>query len=140
MLYFGIPVTCKEAFRIFDLDIEKTKIDLIEKYNLNSSSYMDFYFVDYLNIFFENEKMSIKIFYLDKGQCIFGYEMRDVDNFEKKFIDVDQFLIKLTKLKTLFNLDTIKFNKNFSSIELEHMEDEPEFVKFPQPYIIEYNK
>ena len=72
--------------------------------------------------------------------CIIGYKIQEVNIFEKKFINVNDFIIKLTDLKTLFSLETIKYKNNFSKVILEHMEDEPEIVSFPEPYIIEYVK
>jgi hypothetical protein len=101
---------------------------------------MDCYFVDYLNIFFKNEGVVMKIFYTDKGQCIIGYEIKEVSIFQRKFINIDEFVIKISDLKALFHVETNKYKENFSEVELEHMEDEPEIVKFPEPYIIEYNK
>ena len=126
-LYFGIPVTCKEAYRLFNLDYKET-----------NCSY-DYEQIDKINIFFTNEKMNMRLFCTDKGQCIIGYKIKEVRIFEIKFINVDQFIIKLTNLKTLFAIETKKYNNNFEKVELEHMEDDPEFVSFPEPYIIEFN-
>jgi len=75
---------------------------------------------------------------MSKGMCIIGYKIQEVNIFEKKFINVNDFIIKLTDLKTLFSLETMKYRNNFSKVILEHMEDEPETVSFPEPYIIEY--
>jgi hypothetical protein len=82
---------------------------------------------------------TMKTFYTDKGQCIIGYEIIEVSNFQKKFIDVDQFIIQLTNLKTEFSMETKIFERNFRHVILEHMEDEPETANFPEPYIIEHN-
>jgi hypothetical protein len=139
-LYLGLPVTCKEAFRLFSLNFEDIKCDIMKKYKLTENMYMDCYFIDYLNLFFKNERIVIKIFYTDKGQCIIGYEIEEVSIFQKKFISVDEFFIKISDLKKLFHTETNKYKENFSEVELEHMEDDPEIVSFPNPYIIQYNK
>jgi len=135
-LYLGLPLTCKEAFRLFSLNFEDIKCDIMKKHNLNHNMYMDCYFIDYLNIFFKNETIEMKIFYTDKGQCILGYEIEEVSIFQRNFINIDEFVIKMSYLKTLFHMETNKYKENFSEVELEHMEDEPEIVKFPEPYII----
>jgi hypothetical protein len=139
-LYFGLPVKFKEAFRLFDLDFEKIQKEIMKEHNLTENMYKDCYFVDYLNKFFITDKITIKIFYMSKGMCIIGYKIQEVNIFEKQFINVNDFIIKLTDLKTLFSLETMKYKNNFSKVILEHMEDEPETVSFPEPYIIEYVK
>ena len=80
----------------------------------------------------------MRVFYTDKGQCIIGYEIGEVSNFSKKFIDVDQLMVLLGSLKELFTMETEKYWENFKVVLLEHMEDEPEIVSFPVPYVIEY--
>jgi len=139
-LYFGLPLTCNESFRLFNLDFEKTKQNIMKENNFAENNYMDCYFIDYLNNFFKNEKMKMKVFYMDKGQCIIGYEIKEVNNFEKNFINVDQFIDLLTNLKTIFHLETNNYEENFMEVKLEHMEDEPEIISFPVPYVIEYHR
>ena len=111
----------------------------MRKYKLSENMYMDCYFVDYLNAFFEREKMDIRIFYTDKGQCIVGYEIIEVKIFQKNYINVSKFVTLLEYLKTAYAQTTAKYIENFSEVELEHMEDETETVKFPEPFIIEFN-
>ena len=139
-LYFGLPVRCEEAFRLFDLDFEKIQKEIMKEHNLTENMYKDCYFVDYLNKFFITDKITIKIFNMGKGMFIVGYKIQEVNIFEKQFINVNDFIIQLTDLKTLFSLETMKYKNNFSKVILEHMEDEQETVSFPKPYIIEYVK
>jgi len=139
-LYLGLPLTCKEAFRLFSLNFEDIKCDIMKKHKLTENMYTDCYFVDYLNLFFKNEGVVMKIFYTDKGQSIIGYEIEEVSIFQKKFININDFCIKIKYFQILFHKETNKYKENFSEVELEHMEDEPEIVNFPEPYIIEYNK
>jgi hypothetical protein len=138
-LYFGLPLAFEEAFRLFSLDLEETKQNIIKKYNLNVNSYMDCYFMDYLNKFFIDLEMKIRVFYTDKGQLIIGYEIKEVSNFNKEFLNVDQLIGLLGELKELFTEETKKYWGNFEEVLLEHMEDEPEIVSFPLPYVIEYS-
>jgi hypothetical protein len=138
-VYFGLPVTCQEAFRLFSLDFEQVKCDIMQKHRLSENMYMDCYFADYLNNFFRNKKLTLRINYLDKGQCILGYHMIQVCNFQKNFVNVDLFIIQLTNMKTLFAMETEQYRENFREVVLEYMEDEPETVEFTQPYIIEFN-
>lgn len=138
-LYFGLPLTCQESFRLFNLDFEETKQNIMKKNNLTENSYMDCYFIDYLNNFFFSELMKMRVFYTDKGQCIIGYEIGEVSNFSKEFINVDQLMVLLGSLKELFTMETEKYWMGFEEVVLEHMEDEPEIVSFPVPYVIEYH-
>ena len=138
-LYFGLPLTCEESFRLFNLNFEETKQNIMKKNNLRENSYMDCYFIDYLNNFFFSESMKMRVFYTDKGQCIIGYEIGEVSNFSKKFLNVDQLIIQLTNLKILFAIETNNYEENFMEVKLEHMEDESEIISFPVPYVIEYH-
>lgn len=100
---------------------------------------MDCYFIDYLNKFFIDLEMKMRVFYTDKGQCIIGYEIVEVSNFSKKFLNADQLIVLFGSLKELFTMETEKYWENFKEVLLEHMEDEPEIVFFPVPYVIEYS-
>jgi len=138
-IYFGIPVTCEEAFRLFDLDFQEVKCAIMQKHNMKNNMYMDCHFVDYMNNFFINKNFDMRLFYTDKGQCIVGYKMKEVSIFEAKFVKVSDFITLVTSLTASFARETNDYNENFREVTLEHMEDEPETVSFPEPYIIEYN-
>ena len=135
-LYFGLPVTCEEAFRLFGLNYEEAKCEFMNKYKSNRN---DCHFVDRLNRFFEAKEMVMRVFYTDKGQTIIGYEMKEVSIFQSKYTDVGKFMTILTHLKSLFSKETDTWRANFVVVTLEHMEDEPETVSEPEPYIIEYS-
>jgi len=140
-LYFGFPVTCKEAFRLFNLDFEQVKCDIMQKHKLTENMYMDCYFVDHANKFFKGENMEMRVFYTDKGQCIVGYKIENTSIFERKFIKAYEFTDLLNKLRRRF-WDEIVIRdcaNNFNEIVLEHMEDEPETVEDCEPYIIEFH-
>jgi len=140
-IYFGFPVTCQEAFRLFSLDFEQVKCDIMKKHKFTGDVYMDCYFVDYANNFFKEENMKMRVFYTDKGQCIVGYKIENTSVFERKFIKADEFTKLINNLrKSFWNEITIRdCANNFSEIVLEHMEDEPETVEDCEPYIIEFH-
>lgn len=140
-VYFGLPVTKKEAFRLFNINYEKVKYEIEEKHKLSHDIYSyctECYLFDYLVRHFQEIGLQIKIFNTDKGQCIVGYEICEPSDVWHKFINVDQFIIMLSNLKTKFALETKDYEKNFREVELERMEGEPEIVICPIPYIIEY--
>ena len=140
-IYFGFPVTCQEAFRLFSLDFVQAKCDIMQKYNLRENSYMDCHFVDYVNNFFKRQNMEMILFYTDKGQCIVGYKIENISVFERKFVKVSEFTNMLDNLRQRFwrEIKTIKCDDNFTKILLEHMEDDPETVEDVEPYIIEFH-
>jgi hypothetical protein len=140
-IYFGLPVTCRETFRLFSLDFEQAKCDIMQKHRLTENSYMDCYFVDYANNFFKEKNTEMRVFYTDKGQCIVGYKIENTSVFERKFVKVSDFANMLTNLTTRFwyEIKIINCEDNFNKITLEHMEDEPETVEGFDPYIIEFN-
>ena len=142
-IYFGFPVACQEAFRLFSLDFEQAKCDIIQKYNLRENMHMDCYFVDYANNFFKEKNLKMRVFYTDKGQCIVGYKIENTSVFERKFVKVSEFTDMLEKLTTEFwcEIHLTHCTENLNKIVLEHMEDEPEIVEgFEniEPYIIEF--
>lgn len=140
-LYFGFPVTCQEAFRLFSLEFEQVKCDIMQKHKLTENMFMDCYFVDYANNFFKGENMEMRVFYTDKGQCIVGYKIENTSVFERKFIKADEFTNLLNKLRRRFwhEITIRDCANNFREIVLEHMEDEPETVEDCEPYIIEFH-
>ena len=140
-IYFGFPVRQTEAFRLFNINYEKVKYDIEEKHKLSHNIYSystECYLFDYLNNHFKDIRLQIRIFNTDKGQCVIGYEIKEPSDVWDKFINVDQFIIMLSNLKTKFALETKDYEMNFREVELEKMEGEPEIIDYPIPYIIEY--
>ena len=139
-LYFGFPVTCQEAFRLFGLDFEQTKCEIMQKYKLTENRYMECHFVDYANNFLQGKNVEMRVFYTDKGQCIVGYKIENTSVFERKFVKVSEFTNMLEKFGIAFwqEIKIINCERNFDMITLEHMEDEPETVEGDEPYIIEF--
>jgi hypothetical protein len=139
-LYLGFPVTCKEAFRLFNLDFEQVKCDIMQKYRLSENMYMDCYFVDYANEFFKGKNLDMRVFYTDKGQCVVGYEIKELSAFQKKYLTSKHLMYSLHHFESHFwyEVDLTGCKKNFNNITLERMEDEPEIVEDADPYIIEF--
>ena len=140
-LYLGFPVTCKEAFRLFNLDFEQVKCDTMQKYRLSENMYMDCYFVDYANEFFKGKNLDMRVFYTDKGQCVVGYEIKELSVFQKKYVTSKHLMYSLHHFETRFwhEVELIGCKKNFNKVVLEHMEDEHETINdVDYPYIIEF--
>lgn len=132
-LYFGIPLTIKEAIRILNLDLEKiTKKVKEQKY------YDDYTFVKITNDYLQKIS-TIRIYCLDKGLCVCGFIINEPYNVWTKFINVDEIIIKLLNLKILFQKEIENLNGDLSEVTLEYMEGIPEIIKNPIPYILEWS-
>jgi hypothetical protein len=138
-LYFGLPVTCKEAYRLFDENYNQIELGIIEKHRLFYENPFTYPFmIEDLNKFFKRQGLQIRIYGTDKGQCIIGYIIKEPSDVSNAFINVDNFITKLTDLKTRFALETAEYSLNFQTVTLERMENEPLEISCPVPYIIEY--
>lgn len=139
-LYFGFPLSCQEAFRLFGLDFEQTKCDIMQKHKLTENMNMDCYFVDYVNNFFKGKNIEMRAFYTDKGQYIVGYEMEKLSVCERNFVTAKHFMYSLHHFETRFwhEVESIGCKENFNKVVLKHMEDEPETVEGVGPYIIDH--
>ena len=137
-VYFGIPVTIIEAYRIFGINIENTIEEILKKYNLTREIYIDGYLVDVLNKYLK-ESCKIKIYSTDKGMYVIGYEIKEVSNVSDTFINMDNFIILLLQLKKLFIEETIRLNADLSKVNLAYMEgNDNDIVSNPIPYIISW--
>jgi hypothetical protein len=138
-VYFGLPVTCKEAYRLFGQNYYQTELGIIEKRRLFRENPFTYPFmIEDLNKFFKRQGLQMRIYGTDKGQCIVGYIIDEPSDVSNAFIDVDKFITKITDLKTRFSLETSNYSLNFRQVTLERMENEPLEVSCPVPYIIEY--
>ena len=136
-VYFGLPVRYDEAIRIFGLNLE-TIMNHIKIHQKYTGTYYDPYIVEYINMHLKNASVNIKFFSTDKGQYIIGYEIKEVSDLWNKFINMDEFIILILKLKKQFYDEMQILNADLTEVTLEHMEGEPEIVKNPVPYIIAY--
>jgi hypothetical protein len=122
-----------ETIRILGLDYDLIIKEIKKSY---TGTYFEPYIVEYINKYLSN----IQLHSTDKGQYILGYEIKDVSVFNKNFINVDEFIIKIINLKTEFAKEMSKLNADLRQVTLEHLEDEPEIVNNPIPYIIGWDK
>ena len=108
-----------QSIRILSLDLEEiTKEVIQQKY------YCDYTFVDIANNYLKKISI-IQIYYLDKGLCVCGFIIEEPYDVWKKFINVDELVIKLLNLKLLFQKEVEKLNGDLSEVILEYMEGEP---------------
>jgi hypothetical protein len=136
-VYFGLPVRYDEAIRIFGLNLE-TIMNYIKTHYEHTGTYYNPFIIEYLNMHLKDASVNIKIFNTDKGQYIIGYELKEVSDLWNKFINMDEFIILILKLKKQFYDEMQILNADLAEVTLEHMEGEPEIVKNPVPYIIAY--
>ena len=136
-VYFGLPVTYNEGIRIFGLNLELI-MNYIKTHCKYTGTYYNPFIIEYLNMHFKDASVNIKIFNTDKGQYIIGYELTEVSDVWNKFINMDEFIILILKLKKQFYDEMQVLNADLTEVTLEHMEGESEIVKNPVPYIIDY--
>jgi len=138
-LYFGLPVCCDEAFRIFDLDLEYYIDKVIEEKNMKREQVFYIYLIEYVRKYLKKNNTKIEIHSTDKGQYIIGYEIKEVSDISNSFINVDEFVDLLAKLKNQFSYEMNELNAKWSNITLERLEGDELKVIDPVPYVIEYN-
>ena len=141
-VYFGLPIKCQEAFRIFGIDMEMIKRDLIERKKINVRLMSVYDFADELNNHFEHRGKKVRLFSTDKGQFVLGYEIKEVSDVWYKFINMDELVILLEKLKSQFGEEMLDLKADIKKVTLEFMEgdeENPEIVNFPTPYVISFN-
>jgi len=132
-LYFGLPITTREAFRIFEVDIENTINEILKRKKWRREQIMDCHLIPILNDYFQGRHMNLQMFTNDKGRCVLGYSIKH--NWDD-YINVDQFIILLCNLKTQFVVETLQLGANLSNVLLEHIEGRSEMINKPVPYII----
>jgi len=141
--YFGIPVCIREVLRILRKDIETVEENILNKLNKKKDDhyYIDNIILKEMNEYLKTSSTDIKIFPTDKGQYIFGYEIKEPSNVWNKFINVDNFVILIMNLKNKFLEEMTILNADLSEVTLEFMEcsiKDRIKVKNPIPYIICY--
>lgn len=139
-LFFGIPVTLEEAYRIFGVDIENVteEIVLLHKCDLGMYHAIQAHLNDYMCTYLGKKAVKLKVISTDKGQHVIGYKIEEDISPWNRFKNVDDFIALLKDLKELFYEETGKCNADLSVVTLEIMEGEPEVVNNPMPYIISF--
>jgi len=137
-LFFGIPVTIEEAYRIFKIDIEAIKQEIVLKYNFSMYHTIQARLCDYINSYLKNQNLKIEVLPTDKGQYIIGYKIEEEVTPWGEFKNIDDFIILLLNLKKQFSREIVVCNADLTIVTLERMEGEPEVVNNPIPYLISF--
>jgi len=159
-LYFGLPVTCEEAYRIFGLeigdvssesldclcidriDLENLKQELAKKkiYMTRDNGWpLERVFAGDLNEHFIKHAKNIHLFDTCDGQFVLGYKIQEATDCNG-FIDVDHFTILLAKLKSQFGEEMSDMKADLSEVEIKYIQRDPEIVKYPTPRVICFDK
>lgn len=139
-LFFGIPVTLEEAYRIFGVDIKNVKEEIVLKHKCDLGMYhtIQSHLNDYMYTYLGKKAIKLNVISTDKGQHVIGYRIEEDISPWNRFKNVDDFIALLVDLKKLFYEEMGKCNANLSVVTLEIMEGEPEVVHNPMPYIISF--
>ena len=103
-LFFGIPVTLDEAYRIFGINIENVKEEIILKYKYNSGVYyvIQAHLNEYIYTYLRKKAVKLNVISTDKGQYVIGYRIEEDISPWNRFKNVDDFIALLVDLKKLF--------------------------------------
>ena len=139
-LFFGIPVTLEEAYRIFGVDIEMIKEEIVLKHKCNLGMYhtIQAHLNDYMYAYLGKKAVKLNVISTDKGQYVIGYRIEEDILPWNRFKNVDDFIALLIDLKELFYEEMGECNADLSVVTLEIMEGESEVVHNPMPYIISF--
>lgn len=139
-LFFGIPVTLEEAYRIFGVDIKNVKEEIVLKHKCDLGMYhmIQAHLNDYMHTYLGKKAIKLNVISTDKGQHVIGYKIEEDISPWNRFKNVDDFIALLVDLKKLFYEEMGKCNADLSVVTLEIMEGEPEVVHNPMPYIISF--
>ena len=114
MLYVGYPVSYPTACKIFSVPEGGLVKDLEEVIG----------------------KTGLKLSWIDKNLCILGLTVDAVASLWDTFVSVDDALILIIQKKKEVTQRLKDAGVNLSEVWIEKMEDEPELVFNPPPYLI----
>jgi len=133
-VYFGFPISCDEALRIFNIDKEVLVTKIINSKNWTRENVSDCHLICEINEYFENKLVKIKIYPTIKSHFILGYEVNKPSDV---WTNIDEFLILLINLKIQFATDMLELDGDLCEVRIEYT-DNNKLVKHPIPYIISY--
>ena len=141
-VYFGLPLNIDEIIRL--LNISESNIKEFNEHYYRDIKYHTSYFHDnyvkYLIVSSHlKNKTKIDIFTTDKGQFILGYRIDEIRDVWNEFMNVDEFIEVLNKLKINFEEDINTLNIDLFHVELERMENTSVYVNYPKPFIIDWS-
>ena len=115
MLFVGFPLSYENACKLFGTPEEDGKI-LTDK-------------VDAAGLKFE---------FVDKNVWVLGLRIKEFHNFAGQYSTSDDCITLIIKYKLKFMELIRATGVDISGLEIEHMEAEPVFVNYPQPYVMSF--
>ncbi len=122
-MYIGFPVSYKTTAEILGFPYNGDEID---EYYTVIIKQID----DYL------AKYDLKLHHYDKNVYILGYSVKDFWIGTDKFVQVDDALVVILTYKKKLMDALASAGANLTEFDIERMEDEPNRVKNPQPYVL----
>uniref|UniRef100_A0A6C0JJS2 Uncharacterized protein n=1 Tax=viral metagenome TaxID=1070528 RepID=A0A6C0JJS2_9ZZZZ len=139
-VYFGFPVSCEEAFRLFGQDFEGPAQTIMEQRNYRRDSwFIGSHLVPLLNKYLANNQSDLRLFETDKGACVIGYKIMELCGSTDNYIEVNNLLGVLITLKQRFDTEMRALSVDLSYIVLQRVEEEPETVHNPKPFVITHS-
>ena len=114
MLYVGYPITMTTAHALF----KQPPTINIEKHI---------------------KGLGINLYDIDKGLMVLGYGVTELTNYAAKYASVDDTLVLILQYKKRLIDALAAASVSLEDFEIEHMEDEPERVRFPAPYTMTFD-
>ncbi len=142
--YFGLPLNLNEIIRILNIStIIDNTFELIMNKQHNKNRQLYDYEINNFK-FYEIRKYvkshtKLDLFVTDKGQYILGYKIIQIADVWNNFVDADQLIEILKKLKIDFEEDMLTLNAELFHVELERMENDNIYVNYPKPFIIQWD-
>lgn len=119
MLYIGFYLEIQEAIRILNLDENCCK---------------NFYDTWPIHTYLKEKNSPLEFLYMDKGTCMFGVPVSDGYIYE-----IEELLQSLLTAKKIFWKAVRDLGLDLSTVTVTGIEEEPEVLSNPQPFVINYN-
>ena len=119
MLYIGFYLEIQEAIRILNLDENRCK---------------NFYDTWPIHTYLKEKNSPLEFLYMDKGTCMFGVPVSDGYIYE-----IEELLQSLLTAKKIFWKAVRDLGLDLSTVTVTGIEEEPEVLSNPQPFVINYN-
>lgn len=130
-LYFGLPVSINEAFRIVGINIEGLLNEIVKEKEWDRRIIEDGHLVYVLNSHLTLHEVTLEIFSNYKGHCIIGYEIQEIAIATGNSMNVDEFILLLTAFKARFKVEMTQLDADLSAVELNG-----DIVQNPVPYVM----
>lgn len=123
MAYVGIPISLEEAIRLTKDHVrnQNVPIEMIETRSDLNRILAKF--------------TTLRHYWIDKNQCIFGLEVNDISCRFWNLLSVDDTILKLLETKLKFIQEITRLNLDLSTVTFCHMEEEDTVHQNPQPSV-----